>query len=287
MTSAARTTDSTLPLLGEVLSSTSAAVLPRRDTILIWLCLIVVTALAWAYLVYLDRQMTSSMAHDQAMAAMGMAMDTPMNMPWQPADLFFTFAMWAVMMIGMMTGSAAPMLLLFASAKTRHGERGASPAALLFGFGYLAIWAGFSALATLGQWGLHQAALLSPAMSAASPKLAGGILIAAGLYQLTPWKRMCLTHCRSPLGFLMTNWRDGTLGAFQMGIRHGAYCVGCCWALMCMLFAVGVMNLLWVAALTVFVLFEKIGPAGTVVSAIAGAAMVAGGIVLIAGGLLS
>ncbi len=283
MMSAARTTDSTLPFPGEVLSTTSPAILPRRDTIVIWVCLTIVTALAWAYLVYLDRQMASSMEHDRMMAAMGMAMDEPMNMSWRSADLFFTFAMWAVMMIGMMAGSAAPTLLLFASAKARRGEPGVSTAALVFGFGYLAIWTGFSALATLGQWGLHQAALLSPGMSAASPGLAGGILIAAGLYQLTPWKRMCLTHCRSPLGFLMANWRDGIRGAFQMGMRHGAYCVGCCWGLMCLLFAVGVMNLLWVAALTVFVLFEKIGPARAIVSAIAGAAMIVGGIVLIAG----
>lgn len=124
--------------------------------------------------------------------------------------------------------------------------------------------------------------MLSPAMAASTPQVAGAILVAAGAYQLTPWKGACLTHCRSPLGFFMTNWREGQLGAIQMGVRHGAYCLGCCWALMCVLFIVGVMNLVWVAVLTGFVLLEKIGPAGTVVARVAGAAMVLVGILLIA-----
>jgi predicted metal-binding membrane protein len=262
-----------------VLSLLTQAALPRRDTVLISSCIVVIIALAWAYLVHLDRQMASSMEHDQMMAAMGMTME----MPWTATDLFFTFAMWSVMMIGMMAGTAAPVLLLFAAAKAGHGERGASPGVVMFGFGYLAIWIGFSACATIGQWALHRAAMLSPMMATSSPRVAGGILIVAGAYQLTPWKRMCLTQCRTPLGFLMSNWRDGTLGALQMGLRHGAYCLGCCWALMCVLFAVGVMNLIWVAVLTGFVLLEKIGPAGAIVSAVAGVAMAVGGILLIAG----
>ena len=139
-----------------------------------------------------------------------------------------------------------------------------------------------SACAALAQWALHETAMLSPAMATSSPYLAGAILIVAGAYQLTPWKGACLTHCRSPLGFLMTNWHDGRLGALQMGARHGAYCLGCCWGLMCVLFVVGVMNLVWVAALTGFVLLEKIGPAGTVVARVAGAVMVLVGILLIA-----
>jgi len=211
------------------------------------------------------------------MAAMGMTMD----MPWSAADLFYTFAMWAVMMAGMMAPSALPMLLLFAAARAGRDKRGVSPATLTFGLGYLAVWTGFSVGATVAQWGLHQAALLSMAMASSSGRLTGAILIAAGVYQLTPWKSRCLTHCRSPLGFLMTNWRDGTMGAFRMGLRHGAYCLGCCWALMCVLFAVGVMNLVWVAALTVFVLIEKIGPAGAIVARVAGVAMVGFGIAAI------
>jgi predicted metal-binding membrane protein len=218
------------------------------------------------------------MEHDTMMAAMGMTMD----MSWTAADVFYTFAMWAVMMVGMMAGTAAPVLLLFASARAARGERGVSLAVLMFGLGYLTAWVGFSACAALTQWALHQTAMLSPAMAASSPYLAGAILIGAGAYQLTPWKGACLTQCRSPLGFLMTNWRDGRLGALQMGVRHGAYCLGCCWALMCVLFVVGVMNLVWVATLTAFVLLEKVGPAGTIVARVAGAAMVLVGLLLIA-----
>ena len=217
------------------------------------------------------------MEHDKMMAAMGMAME----MSWCPVDVFFTFAMWAVMMVGMMVPSASPTLLLFASARAARGERGVSLETLTFGLGYVAVWTGFSAGATLVQWGLHQAALLSPAMASSSGRLSGAILIAAGVYQLTPWKGKCLTHCRSPLSFLMTSWRDGATGAFRMGFRHGVYCLGCCWALMCVLFVVGVMNLVWVAALTAFVLIEKIGPAGVVVARVAGAGMVVLGIVAI------
>jgi predicted metal-binding membrane protein len=218
------------------------------------------------------------MEHDTMMAQMGMRRD----MSWTAADVFFTFAMWAVMMVGMMAGTAAPVLLLFAAARAGRGDRGVRLAVVMFGLGYVTVWVGFSACAALAQWALHETAMLSPAMATSSPYLAGAILIVAGAYQLTPWKGACLTHCRSPLGFLMTNWHDGRLGALQMGARHGAYCLGCCWGLMCVLFVVGVMNLVWVAALTGFVLLEKIGPAGTVVARVAGAAMVLVGILLIA-----
>jgi len=221
--------------------------------------------------------MSADMDHDKMMAAMGMTMD----MPWTAADVFFTFVMWAVMMVGMMAPSASPMLLLFAATRAGRGERGVSLATLTFGLGYIAVWTGFSAGAALAQWGLHQAAMLSQAMASSSSRLSGAILIAAGAYQLTPWKSKCLTHCRSPLGFLMTNWRDGTPGAFRMGFRHGGYCLGCCWALMCVLFVVGVMNLVWVAALTGLVLIEKIGPAGAIVARVEVAAMVVIGIAAI------
>ena len=247
-----------IPNLQAAPSVSRAAVLPRRDRLLIWTCLVLVTALAWAYLVHLDRQMSSSMAHDSMMAEMGMAMD----MPWTAADVFFTFTMWAVMMVGMMTGTAAPMLLLFAATHAARGTRGTPPAVIVFGLGYTIVWVAFSAGAALAQWMLHQAAMLTPAMAASSGRLAGGILVAAGAYQLTPVKGACLTRCRSPLGFLMTNWREGALGALEMGLRHGVYCLGCCWLLMCLLFVVGVMNLVWVARSPLFVLVEKIGPFG-------------------------
>jgi predicted metal-binding membrane protein len=273
------TTDSTPRFPGEVRSVSTVAALPRRDGLLISAALVLVTALAWAYLVRLDRQMSASMEHDTMMAEMGMSMD----MPWTAADVFFTFAMWAVMMVGMMAGAAAPVLLLFGAARRARGERGVSLDVLTFGFGYILVWAGFSACAALAQWALHEAAMLSPAMAASSPQLGGAILIAAGAYQLTPLKGACLTRCRSPLGFLMAHWRDGRMGALRLGCRHGVFCLGCCWALMCVLFVVGVMNLVWVAALTAFVLVEKTGPFGAVLARGAGAAMVSIGVWFVAG----
>ena len=255
-------------------SAPAVAELPHRDRLVIWICIGLVIALAWAYLVHLGREMSASMAHETMMAEMGMTMD----MPWTATDVFFTFTMWAVMMVGMMTGTAAPMLLLFAGAHAARGTRGKASPVTLFGLGYLIVWVGFSAAAALAQWMLHQAAMLSPAMAASNMRLAGGILVAAGVYQLTPVKGACLIRCRSPLGFLMTNWRDGSLGALQMGLRHGMYCLGCCWLLMCVLFVTGVMNLVWVAALTAFVLVEKIGPSGVIVARVAGAIMIAAGI---------
>jgi len=235
---------------------------------------VLIVALAWAYLIHLARQMSPSMEYDMRMAAMGMST----GMPWTLSDVFFAFVMWTVMMVGMMAGAATPVLLLFAAARAGRGERGVPLTVLIFGLGYAMVWVGFSAGAAIAQWALHQTAMLSPAMAAADPRVGGTILVAAGAYQLTPMKRACLTHCRSPLGFLMASWRDGKWGALQMGIRHGTYCLGCCWALMCVLFAVGVMNLLWVAALTGFVLLEKVGPGGAIVSRIAGAGMVALGV---------
>jgi predicted metal-binding membrane protein len=253
--------------------------LSSRDRILIWSCLVAIAALAWGYLFYLDHQMSSATEHETMMAEMGMSME----MPWTAADIFFTFAMWVVMMVGMMAGSAAPVMLLFAGMHARRGGRRVPLIVLIFGLGYVAVWVGFSACAALAQWALHDAAMLSPAMAASSSQAGGAILCIAGVYQLTPFKRACLMHCQSPLGFLMTRWRDGTLGALQMGMRHGAYCLGCCWALMCVLFVVGVMNLVWVAALTLFVLLEKIGPAGAVVARVAGVAMIVAGVLFFAG----
>jgi len=247
---------------------------PGRDRLLVWVCIALVTVLAWGYLLHLDREMTSSMAHDRMMSEMGMTMD----MPRTSADLFFTFAMWSVMMIGMMAGPATPMLLLFAGMQRTRASNPLPMALPFFGLGYLTVWIGFSACAALAQEALHRAALLSPAMAASSPRVAAAILIGAGIYQLTPFKGACLTRCRSPLGFLISNWRDGAPGAFRMGLSHGLYCLGCCLALMCVLFAVGVMNLLWVAALTAVVLLEKVGPFGATAARVTGVIMIALGV---------
>jgi predicted metal-binding membrane protein len=264
---------------GGVRSASSVASLSLRDRVLISTCIILITAIAWAYIVYLERQMSSAASYETMMAKMGMTQ----NRPWTFADLFFTSVMWAVMMVGMMGAAAAPVLLLFAAARMRSGERRVPLAVFVFGLGYIVIWFAFSAGAAVAQTALQHAGMVSAAMTASSPHLAGTILLAAGIYQFTSLKGACLAHCRSPLGFLMSNWRDGTFGAFSMGFRHGAYCLGCCWALMCLLFAVGVMNLVWVAALTILVLFEKVGPAGTLVARVAGATMVGFGLLYLAG----
>lgn len=262
---------------GAARSPSPVAAPSRRGRALIASCIVLITALAWAYLVHLDRQMSSSIEADTTMAKMGMVM----NQPWGAGDLFFTFAMWAVMMVGMMTPAALPVLLLFAGAHAQRAERGVALAVLLFGLSYVAVWLGFSACATVAQWALHQGAMLSPTMTTSSTPAAGAILIAAGAYQLTPLKGGCLTQCQSPLGFLMSNWREGSSGALLMGLRHGAYCLGCCWALMGVLFVVGVMNLAWVGVLTVFILVEKIGPAGARVARVGGVILIAFGVTLI------
>ena len=243
----------------------------RGGSALILACVVSIAALAWAGLFQMGRR---DMA-DIGMVAMGMT-----GASWTGRDALLAFAMWVVMMAGMMIPSAAPVLMLFAATQNQRGGRAVTPATAMFGAAYFAVWTGFSAAAALAQWGLHQAAMLTPAMAASDPRLAGAILISAGVYQLTPWKGRCLSHCRSPLGFLMSRWREGAAGAFRMGLAHGAYCLGCCWALMGVLFVVGVMNLAWVAALTAFVLLEKTGPGGMWTARIAGAALVVSGAVL-------
>lgn len=197
---------------------------------------------------------------------------------WSSRDLLLTFAMWAVMMVAMMTPSAAPLVLLFARVQRDRRERAAPHLpTFLFLLGYLLVWGAFAAASTLAQWGLHSAALLSPLMVATSPLLGGLLLVLAGLFQLTPLKDACLKNCRTPLSFIMTGWREGPRGAVRMGVTHGFYCVGCCWLLMALLFVGGVMNLLWVGALALFVLLEKLVPSGPWVSRVAGAILLAAG----------
>jgi predicted metal-binding membrane protein len=171
--------------------------------------------------------------------------------------------------------------MLFTQLGESRGDPGATTMGMLFGAGHLGVWIAFSAIAAMLQWQLHENALLSSGIALNSTRVAGSILIAAGLYQLTPLKSACLTRCQSPLGFLMSNWRDGNKGALQLGLRHGVYCLGCCWALMCVLFVVGVMNLAWVAALTAFVLLEKLGPAGTRIARVGGVLLAGLGVVLL------
>jgi len=201
---------------------------------------------------------------DMSEMDMGMSIAMPQTHPWGPLDLLLMFTMWAVMMVAMMVPTAGPMVLLFATFNRKRREQDRPFASTsVFLLGYLAIWIAFSVIAALAQWSLHRAALLSPMMVSTSPVLGGSLLIAAGIFQWTPLKNTCLTHCRSPLDFFSSHWREGTGGALSMGLRHGAYCVGCCWVLMALLFVAGVMNLLWIAILSAFVLVEKTIPART------------------------
>ena len=198
------------------------------------------------------------------------------NDAWGLRELAAAFSMWAVMMAGMMLPTALPVTVAFAGAKRNRVERPLIP---VWGFmgGYLAAWVYFSGLAALAQWGLQAASLLSPATLALRPALGGGLLAAAGLFQWSPWKDACLLHCRSPVGFFLAHWRSGPWGALEMGLRYGIYCVGCCWALMLLSFALGIMNVSWMALLTVFMLAEKAAPGGRWITRIAGVGLVAWG----------
>jgi predicted metal-binding membrane protein len=196
------------------------------------------------------------------------------------------FVMWWVMMAAMMLPSALPMTLTFATVNRRRRELGTPyvPTAV-FVAGYLLAWGAFSLAATAAQWALEHAALLSPDLRLSSPLAGGLVFVAAGLYQLTPLKHACLRRCRSPLAFVLEHWHDGTPGALRMGAVHGAYCLGCCALLMALLFIGGVMNLLWAAAIAVWVLLEKALPRGEALARTAGIAAIASGVWMIAGAL--
>ncbi len=243
----------------------------KRDRAVVVAGLAGITAIAWVYLF----TVAADMGDMGAMAAIRVK-------PWAPLDFLLMFLMWAVMMVAMMVPSAAPMILLFAAINRKQREKGHAVASTgTFAAGYLAVWAAFSLAATLLQWGLEEAALLSPMMVSTSPVLGGGLLIAAGIYQWTPLKHACLKHCRSPLHFLAHGWRKGSGGAFVMGLEHGAFCVGCCWFLMGLLFAGGVMNLLWVAAIAAFVLVEKVLPHGVLTGRLSGALLTGAGLIVL------
>jgi predicted metal-binding membrane protein len=246
----------------------------RRERLIIGGCLAAMVVLAWLYLVH-----TKAAMPDMEMPGMVM-LDLQ---KWGPITVLLLFVMWTVMMVAMMVPSAAPMILAFVTVNQRRqaANRPFVPVAIFLS-GYLAVWTAVYAVATLAEWGLHQAAMLSTTMTATSTALNGGLLIAAGIFQWTPMKRACLKGCRSPLSVLMSEWRDGAGGTFVMGLRHGAYCVGCCWFLMALLFVAGVMNLLWVAVIALFVLAEKLSPKGELLARVAGVGLVIAGATLIA-----
>lgn len=237
----------------------------KRDRALVLAALALLALLAWLDLAYM---------------AAGMSDEPLAPARWSGAYFAAMFFMWGIMMAGMMIPSAAPAVLLFAALHRRGGAPAVAPA-LLFAGGYLVTWTAFSLVATLGQWRLSEAAILSTAMTSESAIFAGVLFIGAGLYQLTPLKTACLAKCRSPAQFLVEHRREGRFGPLIMGIDHGIYCVGCCWALMALLFAFGVMNLLWVAAVAGFVLAEKIFSTGPRMASVGGVAMMGIGLILL------
>lgn len=248
----------------------------RRQRAVILAALAAIAALAWLYLFLAAADMTA------AMAGMDRTMVIP---PRGSTELLLLFAMWWVMMVGMMLPSVAPVILTFATVNRNRAARGEPyvPSAL-FTAGYLLAWVGFSLAATLAQEALERANLISPMDMTTNSRLLGGLLfLAAGLYQFAPVKLACLRFCRSPLDFVVNHWRDGPGGAVRMGLTHGLYCLGCCWVLMLLLFVGGVMNLLWVAFLGVVVLVEKLS-AGPWMGRIGGALMMIYGAWLLAMG---
>jgi predicted metal-binding membrane protein len=254
------------------------AALSRRERFVLLLALCGVTALAWVYLALLSRDM-AEMAGDMADMAM------PLTDAWTAPVFAVTFAMWWVMMLGMMVPSAAPMILTFATLSRNRRAKGETfvPTSV-FVLGYLIVWGAFSVVATVAQWALDGFVLLTPMLAIGSWLFGGALLIAAGLYQFSPLKQACLRACRSPFAFLLNHWHEGWMGALRMGVAHGAYCVGCCAVLMALLFLAGAMNLLWVAALSAFVFVEKL-PGGGWVGRAGGVAMVGFGVLLVRRGI--
>lgn len=252
--------------------------LASRDRALIVAALLGVSAVAWLYLAHLARQMADMAGMDPAMPDMpdmvAGAM-SPLPAAWSATDFVLTFAMWWVMMVGMMLPGATPLILTFATVNRRKRERG-QPFLPPFAFtaGYLLVWGGFSLAATLAQWELERTALLLPSMKTGSAILGGALFVAAGIYQWTPLKHACLANCRSPLDFVINRWHDGWTGALRMGGEHGAYCLGCCAVLMTLMFVGGAMNLLWAAAIAALVFVEKLSPGGEWIARASGVLMI-------------
>ncbi|MFN2445943.1 MAG: DUF2182 domain-containing protein [Vicinamibacterales bacterium] len=230
--------------------------------------LVLLPAVSWIWIVVMARDMYGPMTGASAWM---------MTRSWDAPHLFLLWAMWTVMMTAMMLPSASPLVLLYGVAARRSAEPAAGRQIYALAAGYLIVWTVFSLGATALQRALAAHLVVSPMMEATSSRISATLLLMAGVYQVTPIKHACLRTCRSPLGFLMSRWRSGSFGAFRMGLEHGAYCVGCCWALMLLLFAGGVMNLTVIAALTAFVAFEKLVPLGLRGARVSGALLMAAG----------
>jgi predicted metal-binding membrane protein len=242
----------------------------RRDRVIVLGALVVITSLAWAYLLA---------GAGMEMDMQGMDMNMVMPMEWTPGYALVVFLMWWLMMTAMMLPGVAPLILLFALVNRRCREQGAPyvPTAV-FASGYLLVWGAFSLAATLLQCSMQKAGWLTMGMASAYPWLGGALLLAAGIYQFTPFKHSCLRHCRGPIEFIARHWRPGYGGALRMGMKHGAYCAGCCWLVMGLLFYGGVMNLYWIVGLALLVLLEKLLPAGHALGRFSGAGFIAWGV---------
>ena len=245
--------------------------LHARERLLNWLALMSLAILAWGYLIM--HGMHAQMPMNGEMASTG---DDGMSF------LVTATVMWSVMMVAMMLPSAGPMILTYLRVNQRH-ERvgGAVLDTWIFVAGYLAVWLAFALVAAVMQWALHQSALLSSSMGHVNALLGGALLIIAGVFQFSDLKQACLSKCRSPLSFLMTEWREGKTGALIMGIRHGAYCTGCCWALMLLMFVGGVMSLFWMAGLALYFLAEKLLPHAERISRISGVLLAGAGVIVL------
>lgn len=268
---------------GSLPSRTALEFLLRRDRFRVAAGLAIVAALAWVYVLWLAADMNGVGMNMTGMRMIpaGLGIMAPAAMPWSAAEFVLVFVMWAVMMIAMMTPSAAPMMLMYARAVRQGGTSGRPlPATAWFAAGYFLAWCGFSLVATSFQWVLDREALMDTRMASASRTLGAIMVIAAGIYQWTPLKDSCLAQCQSPFRFLLTHggFRSDPLGCLRLGLLHGAYCVGCCWILMGLLFVVGVMNVLWIALLIGLVLLEKLAPCGRWTARISGALCIVAGV---------
>lgn len=249
----------------------SVSVNRARSAVVI--AMVAFAAASWAYLLLVARQMGD----------MSSVLSMPMTSAWTPAQTGLMVMMWAVMMAAMMLPSAIPMVLAYDRMDGRSTD-GRVGSTALFIVGYVLVWSTFAAGAAGLQWILHDLAVVNGMGVVASGGPAGLLLVGAGIFQFTPVKRRSLGACRTPLGFLVTSWREGKAGALKMGLHHGSLCLRCCWALMILLFVLGVMNLAWVAVLAVFVLSEKVLKRGETISAIGGVVLVVWGVGVLFGG---
>jgi predicted metal-binding membrane protein len=245
-----------------------AALLHLRPSLIV--VLVVIPVICWIWVIAMARDMYGPMTGASAWM---------MSVTWDAPRLVLLWAMWAAMMAGMMLPSAAPILLLYArTVRNRADQLHPARAIYALGAGYVLVWAVFSVAATALQRIFASLLLLTPMMEPATPAAAAALLLLAGIYQLTPFKRTCLDQCRSPIMFLTSHWREGVAGAFRMGVWHGVYCLGCCWGLMLLLFAGGVMNLVVILTLTVWVAIEKIAPFGEQSARVSGALLLGAGV---------